>query len=153
MATVSTEKPELLLSLLTSYIPFSQGLDVSLDGTATSLKSDSLPIDLSLAVQGKHIVLFTGSQSEEAAKLLKNVAFSASGLSAMNLDYQGFGDALDIHYKKVWTWDTDQFEIYRNYQLKSSLTTLNSEYIYNSVYLQMLLYLTEQPSKKRELDY
>ncbi|MFQ3281749.1 hypothetical protein [Reinekea sp.] len=94
IATVSTEKPELLLSLLTSYVPTFQGLEIAMDGTPTSLESLGLPLPASIAVQGKHIVLYTGEKSEKTASTLKNEALNAKGLIAINLDYTRLGDLM-----------------------------------------------------------
>ncbi|EAR09317.1 hypothetical protein [Reinekea blandensis] len=94
LISVSAEKPSVIASLMTSYLPFLQGQSIPQDGTPVEMSIPMLPVQPSIAIKNKHLVLFTGEKSEAEANALADVELSANALSGVTIDYQKMGDLM-----------------------------------------------------------
>jgi len=94
--SLATENPELVLSLVnTTLVPQSAGRvpELPLDGSLTEVDLGFLAPGMSatLGLQGKHLVVYSGSQGEKAAKALASETLESNGLMAISVDYPRIG--------------------------------------------------------------
>ncbi|MBU2862603.1 hypothetical protein KO489_01980 [Reinekea forsetii] len=94
IVTVSTEKPELLISLLTSYVPMFQGFEIPTDGTPVSLEEIGIPMPVYVALKGNHIVVYSGEKSADVATSIESEALEKNGLASFSLSYPGVADLM-----------------------------------------------------------
>lgn len=94
LVSVSAEKPSVIASLMTSYLPFLQGQSIPQDGTPVELTVPMLPVQPKIAIKNKHLVVYTGEQAEAEANALADVELTANALSGVTIDYQKMGDLM-----------------------------------------------------------
>ncbi|MBR9884769.1 MAG: hypothetical protein GYB21_14405 [Oceanospirillales bacterium] len=90
--SLATENPELVLSLFnTTVVPQSGGRvpELPLNGELTDVDLGFLSPGLkaTLGLQGSHLVVYSGTQGEEAAKALASEKLESNGLMAVSVDY------------------------------------------------------------------
>ncbi len=94
IASVTAEKPEVLAALISNYLPMLQGTQIPTDGTPVNLADNGLPMDIFLAIKGKHLVAYSGEQGTKVANAMANEPNTANGTAALALDYQKTADVL-----------------------------------------------------------
>ena len=88
IVTVTAEKPEVLAALISNYVPFIQGTKIPTDGTPVSLADAGLPVDAYLAIKGKHLVAYSGTNGKRVADELASQPTAVNGTSAFAFNYQ-----------------------------------------------------------------
>lgn len=96
LLSIATENPELVLSLFnTTVVPQSGGRvpQLPLNGELTEVDLGFLTPGLTatLGQQGQHLVVYSGSQGEQAAKTLASETLESNGLMEMSIDYPRLG--------------------------------------------------------------
>lgn len=94
LVTVSAEKPSVIASLLTSYVPSLQGQVIPQDGTPVKLSVPMLPFQPEIAIKNKHLVLYSGEQARAEADKLSQIELSRNGLTALTIDYRLMGELI-----------------------------------------------------------
>jgi len=88
---VHADNPLAIFNSIRMFSPELQQVNLSDDGKAISLK-DLFPIPVALdinpkiAIKGKHLVIYNGTQGEQAAEKLGQEALSANGLYQLSFD-------------------------------------------------------------------
>jgi hypothetical protein len=89
IASIATENPATLLNMA-KMLPFFADLNLSDDGTPALLNLPMLPptIELKAAIKGKHLVVFSGEQSEQVANEQSSESIDSNGLLSMAFNYR-----------------------------------------------------------------
>ncbi|WP_219703907.1 hypothetical protein, partial [Marinomonas lutimaris] len=94
IATITTEKPEVLSALASKFLPILNGVQVPTDGSAINLADSGLPIDAYVAIKGKHLVAYTGEKSKQVAEQLATEEVKPNGVVAFNMESTKLGDLI-----------------------------------------------------------
>jgi hypothetical protein len=94
IATITTEKPEVLSALASKFLPILNGVQVPTDGSAINLADSGLPINAYVAIKGKHLVAYTGEKSKQVAEQLATEEVKPNGVVAFNMDSTKLGDLI-----------------------------------------------------------
>ncbi|WP_421856008.1 hypothetical protein [Marinomonas sp.] len=92
IATITSEKPEVLAALAGQYAPMLRGIQIPTDGTAINLADSGLPMDAFVAIKGKHLVAYTGEKSKQVAEQLTTEEVSKNGMLAVAMDSAKLSD-------------------------------------------------------------
>ena len=92
IATITSEKPDVLAALAAQYIPILRGVLVPTDGSAVNLADIGLPMDTFVAIKGKHLVAYTGEKSQQVAEQLATEEVTKNGMVAIAIDSTKLGD-------------------------------------------------------------
>ncbi|BCE01148.1 hypothetical protein [Marinicellulosiphila megalodicopiae] len=92
LVSVTSEYPQLLL-LLSKTVPFLSNIKIPMDGSSTIVPT-SINFDppLKASMQGKHIFVYSGDQSEQYVSQLANVKINKQGITNASVDYVKFTD-------------------------------------------------------------
>jgi len=92
IATITSEKPDVLAALAAQYIPILRGIQIPTDGSAVNLADSGLPMDTFVAIKGKHLVAYTGEKSKQVAEQLTTEEVTKNGMVAIAMDSTKLGD-------------------------------------------------------------
>ncbi|PYF80983.1 hypothetical protein DFP75_10573 [Marinomonas alcarazii] len=92
IATLTSDKPDVLAALAAQYIPMLRGIQIPTDGSAVNLADSGLPIDAFVAIKGKHLVAYTGEKSQQIAEQLVTEEVTQNGMAAIAVDSTKLGD-------------------------------------------------------------
>jgi hypothetical protein len=92
IATITSEKPEVLAALAGQYAPMLRGIQIPTDGTAINLADSGLPMDAFVAIKGKHLVAYTGEKSKQVAEQLATEEVTKNGMVAVAMDSTKLSD-------------------------------------------------------------
>lgn len=94
IATLTSDKPDVLAALAAQYIPMLRGIQIPTDGSAVNLADSGLPIDAFVAIKGKHLVAYTGDKSKQIAEQLTTEEVTQNGMVAVAMDSTKLSDLL-----------------------------------------------------------
>ncbi|MEH6452871.1 MAG: hypothetical protein V7782_07495 [Psychromonas sp.] len=88
----SADNPMMLFNSLKMFSPELQQVELKADGSAVDLSSSiglppSLPLKPKMAIKGNHLVIYSGSKSEQQANDLSNEAITKNGLLNFTFDF------------------------------------------------------------------
>ncbi|RBP80077.1 hypothetical protein EBI01_14230 [Marinomonas rhizomae] len=92
IATLTSEKPEVLAALAGQYLPMLRGIQIPTDGRAVNLADSGLPIDAFVAIKGKHLVAYSGEKSQKIAEQLTTEEVVQNGMVAVAMDSTKLSD-------------------------------------------------------------
>lgn len=94
LVSLSAENPQMLAPVITASIPGMAGVRIPTNGDAVSLPVPGVPVELFAAIKGKHLVVYSGTEGEQAANQLAEEALNTQGITALALNYQKTGETL-----------------------------------------------------------
>ncbi|NVK74324.1 MAG: hypothetical protein HWE24_12635 [Oceanospirillaceae bacterium] len=92
IATITSEKPDVLAALAGQYIPMLRGVQIPTDGSTVNLADKGLPIDAFVGIKGKHLVAYTGEKSKQVADQLATEEVTQNGMVAIAMDSTRLSD-------------------------------------------------------------
>ena len=94
LVSLSAENPQMLAPVITASIPGMAGVRIPTNGDAVNLPVPGVPVALFAAIKGKHLVVYSGAEGEQAANQLADEALNTNGITALSLNYQKTGETL-----------------------------------------------------------
>lgn len=94
LVSLSADNPQMLAPVITASVPGMAGVRIPTNGDAVSLPVPGVPLELFAAIKGKHLVVYSGPDGEQAANQMAGEALNTQGITAMALNYQKAGDTL-----------------------------------------------------------
>jgi len=94
LVSLSANNPSLLANSLTASVPPLSGLRVAPNGEAITLPDLGLGQPIEVAIQGKHLVIYSGDAAEAAAEELGREALNTDGNLALSANYQRLGETM-----------------------------------------------------------
>lgn len=92
--SVSTQNPQAVAGLLTTFVPGMHGLVLPEDGTPVALPPFFVPAGTHAAIKGDHLVVYRGVAAQEAAESLADEPLHSNGISALAFNVTRISDQL-----------------------------------------------------------